>query len=188
MSVVYDGPLPPSKGKMAPPPSRSATMPPRSPPPLAPQPTGASVPAFATYDGPLPSGRATPKASQRPTAPVRKATARFADPREPQAAPPANGSGQAYDGPLPPARTASRSLPRTATKRAPPPLPGGSRSPVPDDAPAGLPLQTFIPSLNAYVKSKVGKGTDVGFHHPPLQRTACMLAVVKWLQCPSRRR
>lgn len=164
MSVVYDGPLPPSKGKKAPPPSRSATMPPlRSPQPLAPQATGMSVPVLPAYDGPLPSGRASmrpPAAPQRPTALPRAATARFADPLEPQASPPANGSGLAYDGPLPPSRTASRSLSRAASKRAPPALPGTSRSPIPEEPPGPL-LQTFIPSLNAYVKGKVGKSAEV---------------------------
>lgn len=126
MSVVYDGPLPSSKSKKAPPPSRSSTMPAsRSPAPLTSQASGQSVPNFAAYDGPLPPGRSPARAatpSERPTRLRTSQSARSSDYGETQTDPPAsvsNGSGLPYDGPLP-SKALNRNVSRSAGKRAPP--------------------------------------------------------------------
>lgn len=180
MSVVYDGPLPPSKSKKAPPPFRSSTMPAsRSPAPLTSQASGQSVPNFAAYDGPLPAGTSPARGaapSERPTRLRTTQSARSSDYGEPQTDPPAsvsNGSGLPYDGPLP-SKALNRKISRSASKRAPPLRPGTGRQTIPEDGPELPPtllLQTFIPSLNAYVKAKIGKTGEVGYNSIVLKIT-----------------
>ena len=175
MSVVYDGPLPPSKAKKVAPPSRSTATPvSSSPATMAPQASVASVPTFAVYDGPLPSGRAAARstaAPERSTASRRSQPAQSADSQESQGAPPAsssNGSALPYDEPLPSSKPSTRNSSRTAASRTPPPRPGiPGRRTIPEDGPQ-LPtpplLQTFIPSLNAYMMAKIGKTGEVRNH------------------------
>ena len=164
MSVVYDGPLPP--GRTA---SKKSRAPAAAPPAEAPSaPVSGVSSASASYDGPLPSGKSassrTAPAAQRPAVPrrplPRSATA------QPQRAT-ANGQTAAYDGPVSAGGAAKKfpALQRAFSDRLP-----GQRTAVPaasrdifenEEEPAGPMLTTFIPSLNAYVKAKIGKSGEV---------------------------
>ena len=164
MSVVYDGPLPP--GRTA---SKKGRVPAAAPLAEAPPaPVSVSHSASVSYDGPLPSGKSvsssTAPATLRP-APPRRPLPRSAT-AQPQRAV-ANGRVVAYDGPVS-AGGAAKKLPalqRAFSERLP-----GQRTAVPAasqdvfenvDEPAGPALTTFIPSLNAYVKAKIGKTGEV---------------------------
>ena len=164
MSVVYDGPLPP--GKTASKRSRAPAAAPPAEAPLAPD--SASQTASDSYDGPLPSGKAASSrsvpAAQRPAAPTRPLP-RSATTQPQRAA--ANGRAVAYDGPVSGGGAARKvpALQRAFSDRLP-----GQRTAVPAasrdifetvEELAGPALTTFIPSLNAYVKAKIGKTGEV---------------------------
>ena len=164
MSVVYDGPLPP--GSTA---TKKNRAPAAAPPAEAlPAPVSGSNSASASYDGPLPSGKSASSkiapAAQRPAVPrrplPRSATA------QPQRAT-TNGRAVAYDGPVSSGGNAKKlpALQRAFSDRLP-----GQRTAAPtasrdifesEEEPAGPMLTTFIPSLNAYVKAKIGKTGEV---------------------------
>ena len=168
MSVVYDGPLPPgrtaSKKARAP---AAASLP---EPPSIPVPAPSSVTAGANvdYDGPLPpvkSANRTAPAVPRSAAPSRPL------PRSVTAQPQrsaANGRAAANDGSAATSSGARRypALQRALSERLPgqqtaPPQAGGSDIAEDIEALAGPALTTFIPSLNAYVKAKIGKTGEV---------------------------
>ena len=171
MSVVYDGPLPP--GKTA---TKRGRAPAAAPPSeAAPALIDASQSFSDSYDWPLPSGksassRTAPAAQQQaaPRRPLPRPTT-----TQPQRAA-ANGRAVAVDGPASAGGDAKKlpALQQAFSDRLP-----GQRRAAPaagrdifehTEEPAGPALTTFIPSLNAYVKAKIGKTGEVRY---------CMLCI-----------
>ena len=163
MSVVYDGPLPP--GRAANKKTRAPAPTPVAEPPPAPTPASASAvtDSSVAYDGPLPpvksGSRTAPPAPARPL--PRSVTA------QPQRAA-ANGRAAAHDGPAASSAGARRfpALQRAFSDRLPGqqtafPAAAGRDITEDIDSLAGPALTTFIPSLNAYVKAKIGKSGEV---------------------------
>jgi len=168
MSVVYDGPLPPGRApskKARAPATVSVAEPPSVP---VPAPSSAAAGASVDYDGPLPPAKSASRAapavprSAAPSRPLpRSVTA------QPQRAA-ANGRAAVNEGSVATSSSARRfpALQRAISDRLPgqqsaPPA-AGSRAIAEDiEELSGPALTTFIPSLNAYVKAKIGKTGEV---------------------------
>ena len=159
MSVVYDGPLPPGRA-----PSKKARAPATvsvAEPPPVPAPASSSAAVGASVDYRASTAPAVSR-SAAPSRPLPRSVT-----TQPQRAA-ANGRAAAIEGSAASSSGGRRfpALQRALSDRLPgqqsaPPAAGGRAIAEDIEELSGPALTTFIPSLNAYVKAKIGKTGEV---------------------------